>query len=361
MSWLKASLDAMDGDVPFDLANALRCPNKDSPIGDTIIQRIIPSMHILHLAASDRFFDSVIFNNFSLVPRQENSWIDLSTPASLGTALPSIQNFLAFSPESLSEPRAGLGPSSASTSSSSRQSRVCPTAIFYTGYNRFHQDNMSFPASRDRAQNELWTERERNKAECAEVAQDWGDLDNKLKALFQGGMKKSPNAYVKIPQSLIHGKQLEIRDLDNSLMVVVSGMLPDSIRQSLCRNLMLCFEDEGGELLHLTDTEKDGDPFFQTVHLSWYNRHSPLDDGERRRVSHQPLPDGSILVSGCRQAQAVYDKLESSLPEEYELLMSTMATLPGNCSSPVLPFLGLVINLNVNTKGHRDPWDKDFA
>ena len=41
--------------------------------------------------------------------------------------------------------------------------------------------------------------------------------------------------------------------------------------------------------------------------------------------------------------------------------MSTAATLPGNCTSPVLPFLGLVINLNVNTKGHRDPWDKDFC
>ncbi|OJA13976.1 hypothetical protein AZE42_12148 [Rhizopogon vesiculosus] len=70
-------------------------------------------------AASDQFFDSVIFNNFSLVPHQENSWINLSMPASLGTALLSIQNFLVFSPESLSEPRAGLGPSSASTSSSS--------------------------------------------------------------------------------------------------------------------------------------------------------------------------------------------------------------------------------------------------
>jgi hypothetical protein len=40
---------------------------------------------------------------------------------------------------------------------------------------------MSFPASRDRAQNELWTERERNKAECAETAQDWSDLDNKVR------------------------------------------------------------------------------------------------------------------------------------------------------------------------------------
>jgi len=69
-------------------------------------------------------------------------------------------------------------------------------------------------------------------------------------------------------------KQLEIRDSDNSLMAVVSGKLPDSIRQSLCRDLMLCFDDEGEELLHLMDTKKDGDPFFQTVHLSWYNRYA---------------------------------------------------------------------------------------
>jgi hypothetical protein len=69
-------------------------------------------------------------------------------------------------------------------------------------------------------------------------------------------------------------------------MAVVSGMLPDSIRQSLSRDLMLCFEDEGEELLHLTDTKKDGDPFFQTVHLSWYNRYAT-------KVRLLLYPDGS--------------------------------------------------------------------
>jgi hypothetical protein len=116
-----------------------------------------------------------------LVTRQEKSWIELSTPWNLEAASPSIQNFLAFSLESLSEPRAGFEPSSASTSSSSGQGLEFPTAIFYTGYNRFHQDNRSFPASRDRAQNEHWTEMEREKAECAEAARDWSDLDNKVR------------------------------------------------------------------------------------------------------------------------------------------------------------------------------------
>ncbi|KAJ8584995.1 hypothetical protein M405DRAFT_746022, partial [Rhizopogon salebrosus TDB-379] len=150
---------------------------------------------------------------------------------------------------------------------------------------------------------------------------------------------------------------------------------------------MLCFDDEGEELLHLMDTKKDGDPFFQTVHLSWYNRYAtkgyeaPIDLHplmmEREDASHtnhsQTIP---YLSQDAGKHKAVYDNvktvladlfewlrqwLESNLPEEYELLMSTAATLPGNCTSPVLPFLGLVINLNVNTKGHRDPWDKDFC
>jgi hypothetical protein len=49
------------------------------------------------------------------------------------------------------------------------------------------------------------------------------------------------------------------------------------------------------------------------------------------------------------------------LPEEYESLEATAPILPGNHQSPVLPFLSLVFNVNVVTKGHRDGKDKDFC
>jgi hypothetical protein len=99
---------------------------------------------------------------------------------------------------------------------------------------------------------------------------------SKFRSLLSAGANTFKRHYARSLTSVLFcsRKQLEIRDLDNSLMAVVSGTLPDSIRQSLCRDLMLCFEDEGKELLHLTDTKKDGDPFFQTVHFSWYNRYA---------------------------------------------------------------------------------------
>jgi len=49
------------------------------------------------------------------------------------------------------------------------------------------------------------------------------------------------------------------------------------------------------------------------------------------------------------------------LPEEYVSLEATARILPGNHQSPVLPFLSLVFNVNVITKGHRDGKDKDFC
>ncbi|EGO28246.1 hypothetical protein SERLADRAFT_434123 [Serpula lacrymans var. lacrymans S7.9] len=57
----------------------------------------------------------------------------------------------------------------------------------------------------------------------------------------------------------------------------------------------------------------------------------------------------------------IHDVIELQLPEEYELLAEVTSILPGINLSPIFPFLSLVINLNVSTKGHRDSKDKDFC
>ncbi|EGO28352.1 hypothetical protein SERLADRAFT_405926 [Serpula lacrymans var. lacrymans S7.9] len=57
----------------------------------------------------------------------------------------------------------------------------------------------------------------------------------------------------------------------------------------------------------------------------------------------------------------IHDVIELQLPEEYKLLAEVTSILPGINLSPIFPFLSLVINLNVSTKGHRDSKDKDFC
>lgn len=50
-------------------------------------------------------------------------------------------------------------------------------------------------------------------------------------------------------------------------------------------------------------------------------------------------------------------KLEFMLPPEYEHLQTIASILPDSNASPVHPFVGLVVNLNVITTAHRDSKD----
>ncbi|KAG2351469.1 hypothetical protein BDR07DRAFT_1263552, partial [Suillus spraguei] len=50
-----------------------------------------------------------------------------------------------------------------------------------------------------------------------------------------------------------------------------------------------------------------------------------------------------------------------NLPAEYEILIEVARELPCNSRLPVLPFLSLVFNINVATKGHQDSRDLDLC
>lgn len=61
------------------------------------------------------------------------------------------------------------------------------------------------------------------------------------------------------------------------------------------------------------------------------------------------------------QALCCLSQMETCLQEEFELLMEVASVLPGNCSSPVAPFISLVVNINVRTKAHRDSLDRHLC
>src|ERR1700710_1511641 len=69
----------------------------------------------------------------------------------------------------------------------------------------------------------------------------------------------------------IASHHLELRNDDGSLMAFVSTGLPSHIRSSLEVNLLAALESP--DLLSEVDTQLPGDPPFQAMHLSWYNRH----------------------------------------------------------------------------------------
>lgn len=53
--------------------------------------------------------------------------------------------------------------------------------------------------------------------------------------------------------------------------------------------------------------------------------------------------------------------MQHYLPEEYEELHIEASCLPLGDRSPVHPFLGLIVNINVVTSAHRDAKDKSFC
>ena len=65
----------------------------------------------------------------------------------------------------------------------------------------------------------------------------------------------------------------------------------------------------------------------------------------------------SILGTCASRALHCLSQMETYLQEEFELLMEVASVLPSNCSSPVAPFISLVVNVNVRTKAHRDSLD----
>ncbi|KAG2134044.1 uncharacterized protein EDB93DRAFT_1242740 [Suillus bovinus] len=177
---------------------------------------------------------------------------------------------------------------------------------------------------------------------------------------------------------------LELRNKDGSLMAFVSTALPTHIRASLEVNLLAALGN--ADLLGDMDMRlPEGRPF-QAMHLSWYNRHctsglnTPTDiqlwllEKEGMCTNHgQVIP---YISQDLQQHRLIYGTIskvygelfewikqlmENYLQGEFEILMEVTSILPGNALPPIIPFISLVININVHTKAHRDSGDRHLC
>ncbi|EGN97242.1 hypothetical protein SERLA73DRAFT_74955 [Serpula lacrymans var. lacrymans S7.3] len=415
---LHVSVAAMEGTSPWDLANLLRMPKKETVKGNLIIDHIIPTISRMRLSllismasmfspailaehqlanefdctnisSSDHFFDSVIFNNFVLLKRDCVAWQSCYTftICAGNPAIPLHQlgyNMLAplehsFLSRPYSPPLTDINEEEDCPLPNSYPSRFLSeenTTTIPTSYNHSLAANKVFQAEHDHNANVLWTEKERERAVRGHVATDTNDLRTQLQSLYQGGVKATCGTYLRIPASVILGQSLNIRNSDGSLMVFVCTSLPDCIRSSLQPKLLAAFENN--EPPTQKPGQHDEDDMFEALHFSWYNRHctigddapteiSPLmlerEDGRRTNYSQmipylsKEIKDHSTIYRTIKVVFAdlfhwIHDVIELQLPEEYKLLAEVASILPGNNLSPIFPFLSLVINLNVSTKGH---------
>ncbi|KAG1844455.1 hypothetical protein F4604DRAFT_1596163 [Suillus subluteus] len=166
-------------------------------------------------------------------------------------------------------------------------------------------------------------------------------------------------------------------------MAYICGSLPNHLGSSLMSNLILSFGDMN--ILIDKDTNQGMQGNFQAVHFSWYNRHATKGSNTPMHVQPYMLEKEDIqfnysqlvpyISSETLKNQALYEVVlvvfadlfewikehVSNLPAEYEILIEVARELPCNSGSLVLPFLSLVFNINMATKGHRDSGDLDLC
>ncbi|KAG0702910.1 hypothetical protein DFH29DRAFT_1044782 [Suillus ampliporus] len=254
--------------------------------------------------------------------------------------------------------------SSILSSTSTNSSALCPhpasSILIQTMYDMLDPQNRKMPTLQERKVDLVWTEEQWQYAEHAVKMDSMDELVQYLKGLYVDGIKSLSNTYIFIPNSLIRGHQLELRNNDETLMAYICGTMPSSIRDSLLQQLLLAFEDE--DLLVDKDTSQDSDNSFEAIHFSGYNRHATrfMPYVSVETALNQDLYELVKVIFGDL-FQWIQNNLQEYLPEEYEILEASARILLGNHHSPVLPFLSLVFNINIVTKGHRDGKDKHFC
>ncbi|KAH9910583.1 uncharacterized protein B0H18DRAFT_963097 [Fomitopsis serialis] len=374
----------------------------------TMLDDLFPvsTVRIGSLEENDAYFDGLKSNTFSLVPRLKSVWQSygqgvlraaspIQQPSRLSPLSQSL-NPLSLSPltpvMTLSQLSSQLSsPLSSQLSSplssphwlphSSPQSTFEATAptppipVIITSYDPEKKNNLRYPAPRDKAQNIAWTETARSWARKAIVP---------LQETYKDGERISQDAFVRVPMNLI-SDALNIRGRDNGLIASICTSMPDAMKRNLMDGLVACFDSD--PFKPIDSNSANGERTFEAIHFSWYNRHC-TSSSLQGHSAPADIPPALLSRAGCMRTnhgqfvpyvskdmedhQAIYqslknifadvfswidEKLQTVLPMEYERLEATASILPGNNVSVVNPFVGLVVNLNVVTRAHRDSKD----
>ncbi|KAG1816433.1 uncharacterized protein BJ212DRAFT_1271479, partial [Suillus subaureus] len=343
-----------------------------------LIQRFVVSKSVdcTDLSASDRFFDTIIQNSFVPLARNAHVWRPCIVPVPDKSNRVPVQslnhNIFYSSSHAYSPPLSDV------------EEDETEHIVIKTSYDPLALGNKSFKAPRNKAANDIWSADERLRAEQGERIRSIDGLRAKLANLYHNGVKRSPDTYLRIPMEIIPNHHLDLHCKDGLLMAFVSMALLNHIHSVLEVNLLSALERP--ELLEEVDTQLPGCQHFQVMHLSWYNRHCTsgneapkevqlwLLEKEGMRTNHQQVIP--YISKDLHEHQCIYSTIshvyaelfewvrklmENFLQDKFEMLMEVASILLGNHCPPFVPFISLVININVRTKAHCDGQDCHFC
>ncbi|KIJ12217.1 hypothetical protein PAXINDRAFT_14988 [Paxillus involutus ATCC 200175] len=164
------------------------------------------------LAASDRFFQSIIFNTFAMNERENLLWAPCHKHSSNlpPVALHQITFMELQTPMDFEVSREYIPPLSDveddnegddydSNGNQPECGMPTPCHTILTNYNRTHRLNRQRSVPKDHYAKLAWTEKERTLAEAGIVITSIDDLKSKLSNFYEGGRKKSQDAYLRVP------------------------------------------------------------------------------------------------------------------------------------------------------------------
>ncbi|KAG1837056.1 hypothetical protein DFJ58DRAFT_846661 [Suillus subalutaceus] len=193
-------------------------------------------------------------------------------------------------------------------------------------------------ASRDKVLNTSWSAAERLRAEAGERVKSLEDLRNKLKTFYRNGVKKLTWCIL-TNLNADHAKDLLEIWIRACLEVDLSRLCTSLVQSPL-------YIDVQPWLL-----EKEG----------MRTNHGQVIPYISQDLQQHRLVYGTISKVYGELFEWVRQLMENYLQEEFEMLMEVASVLPGNALPPVVPFISLVININVRTKAHRDSGDRHLC
>ncbi|KAJ7684852.1 hypothetical protein DFH06DRAFT_1313219 [Mycena polygramma] len=400
----KTDFLALDQSAIKTLTDNLRRPDADTELGQLIITQAIPLISILqvfiplkiddnvncnHLPTADQWFEEIPFNDFKPAPRDYDMWSMGSTQY-----LSASQPKESIDVSAVNLRHLGEGGESLPAYEKRKLPRG-PVETVQCGFNPTHPSNKKewHPTESDKAkrQEEIARQTDIHREAASKnpkKPKTLVELRNALKSHYDADGVRFPESWIELMPSLFADKSLKI-EVENSqpgtdpLILDVWGDTPPSLKDNLFRALNAAFSRRGEGLYYRNSKEDKGRKPFQAVHWVTYarsgtNGHDAPKDchpscmarGDKRINLHQIVPVESADIAQNRQEykevcdayedifEWMKDTLEARHPDKFKILQITAEAIPHWRRSPVHPFTGYVVNLNVVSQVHRD--DKDY-
>ncbi|KAF9529451.1 hypothetical protein CPB83DRAFT_893541 [Crepidotus variabilis] len=373
---MRSEFRKIKGENFLRLTKAIRCP-PDSPIGRAILQDVIPAilyafqlipLHLrmifpstfleeiygtetvdcTDLLTTDEIFEAFAFNDF-IKARDLVAW------------KPALQPLAPIEPRSAWMPARTLP-------SLSLNPQVEDVVVINTNFDPSLNTKTHHP--RDHKGRFDYTETQREYAEQAVPSSSVEDFGMKLAKQLEQGKKKRDEDYIRLDGSAIDGKMVRIEDVNNDLLALIIGTMPQDLRLRLVDIVNLSF----GMPLRFVDSKLEGfNHIHQSVHVSRYNRFALRGDGSfsredpvllQRKDKKKYVNTSQYIPRSCHEmnenvhAAEILNTLFEPvhrwmvraisvlLPEHTAILQTVIDILPGGDTSDFYPFTSCVVNLN---------------